>query len=113
MEFKPLRFNERVAFIRGTNSKKHICFFLGYGIYLGKQTPTIKEINNIKRKDKKLIANKMNKADKFLLDDGNIYWAWDGYFISIERFKKLFINDYYKEGWRIINVDNKGRWRKK
>jgi len=112
MTYRPLEINEEIAFVRGMNSNKHICYLLGYGKYLGKYIPTKDEINNIKRKDKKSLAFRIKEACKFLLKDGNIYWEWDGYFINKNRFKELFIDDIYKEGWKIIYVDKNGRWRK-
>jgi hypothetical protein len=74
MKYKPLEVNEKIAFVRGMNGDKHICYFLEYGKYLGKYIPTKDEIKNIKRKDKKLLASRNKEACKFLLEDGNIYW---------------------------------------
>ena len=103
-----IEINDRVALILKTNVPNKQCFFLGYGIYEGR-FPL----------DKKYCSKKVKKLDvkkddscRFKLDNGEIYFDIDIWVMSEERFNAAFINDEYKEGWKIINIDRKGRRRK-
>jgi hypothetical protein len=107
---KIVNIGDRIAFITKTNADTAKCYFLGYGKYLGKMIPTKEEIDLITNKKKHKIAkNVIDPVCKFLLDDGSIVWQWDGWFISEERFIKVFIEDEYNENWEAINVDIHGK----
>jgi hypothetical protein len=103
---EPIKIGERVGLVLKTNVRKHYCFFLGYGVYEGQFIP----IDSIDKRVKRL--NEEQKiCCRFKLDSGEIIYDFQCWFMSEERFNEAFINDCYEEGWKIINVDNKGRRR--
>jgi hypothetical protein len=98
--------NERVALISKTNTKKHLCYFIGYGIYCGKFTVPL---NDKLDKKGRAIAKKFIPCCKFITDDNKIFYDYECWEISEERFKAAFVNDEYKEGWKVIKVNRKSR----
>lgn len=113
-ENRVIEIGERIAFIKNTNARNRKCYLLDYGKYLGKYIPTEDDILLVtNKKKKKLMRKNSNEACKFLLDDGTIVWfPWDGWFMLESRFKEVFINDCFNEGWKVVNIDMKGRRRK-
>ena len=101
-----LQVNDRVALISKTNSRKHKCYFIGYGIYNGKFTVPL---NDKLDKKGRAIAKKFIPCCKFTTDDDKIFYDYECWFMSEERFKAAFVNDEYKEGWKVIKVNRKSR----
>jgi len=99
--------NDRVGIIINTKDSTKECFFLGYGIYEGKYIPSGDNLS----KKAKLLSKEKKESCRFKLDDGNIIYATDCWFMFEERFNAVFVNDEYEEGWKIINVDIKGKRR--
>lgn len=104
---EPFNIGERIGIILKLDTRKRNCFFLGYGIYEGKFIPPA----NVPSKKGKKLHNEHESTDRFLCDDGNTYWMYESWIISEERFKEVFINDCYKENWKVINVDIHGKRR--
>lgn len=102
---KIIEVGDRVATILELNNNKHKCYFLGYGAYQGKQ---IVPENTEGKKCKRFIKFHI-PAGKIEMDDGNIYWDFQCWIMGEKRFKEVFIKDCYKEGWKIVEVDLKGR----
>ena len=109
IESKHLQIGDRVGVILKTNGITRQCFFLGYGIYEGKQPL---DFNYISSKMKRKLGDSNKEGHRFKLDNGEIYYDVDIWFMGEERFNAVFVNDEYEEGWKIINVDRKGRRRK-
>jgi predicted PolB exonuclease-like 3'-5' exonuclease len=105
MNTKPLEVGERIAAILKLNVMNKKCYFLGYGVYEGKD---IVPENTSGKRSKKFIRFHI-PCCKLCMDDGNIYYDFQCWFMSEERFKEVFIKDCYKEGWKVVEVDLKGR----
>jgi len=108
--------NTRKAIVLKLNFNKKKCFLLGYGIYEGKFIPDTVILRRILNKKKRrlvenLIVDKI-ECCRFKMDDGQILYQFDGWFIPEKRFIDLFVNDSEKEGWKVINVDIYGKRRK-
>ena len=103
----PLEINDRIAVILKSDAKTRQCYFLGYGIYEGKM-PLDKQYCS--KKVKKMNLGKVD-SHRFKLDNGEIYFDIDVWFMSEERFNAAFVNDEYKAGWKVVNIDRKGRRR--
>ena len=101
-----LQVNDRVALISKTNSRKHKCYFIGYGIYNGKFTVPL---NDKLDKKGRYISKNFIPCCKFTTDDDKIFYDYECWFLSEERFKAAFVNDEYKEGWKVIKVNRKSR----
>jgi hypothetical protein len=106
-----IKVDDRIAFILKLKEEKKECYFVNYGVYEGQFKPDIDDFIDIKKKKKRRMIENTEFACRFKLDDGTIAWQWQGWWISEDRFKEIFIDDYYKENWQIINVDAKGRRR--
>jgi hypothetical protein len=100
-----IEINDRIAFIEKLDTAKKLCYFIDYGKYLGKVkvTKEISEIIPVKKRLQKLSIGK--EVCYFILDNGNIVYQWSGWWVSENRFKEIFIDDCYKEGWKIVNVE--------
>ncbi len=103
-----IKIGDRIAIILKTDNRTRNCFLLGYGIYEGKFIPPA----NVPSKKGKKFHNEYEPTDRFLCDDGNIYWMYESWIMSEDNFKAAFVNDCYDEGWKVINVDIKGKRRK-
>jgi hypothetical protein len=100
-----IEINDRIAFIEKLDTAKKLCYFIGYGKYLGKVkvTKEISEIIPYKKRLQKLSIGK--EVCYFILDNGSITYQWNGWWVSENRFKEMFIDDCYKEGWKIVVVE--------
>jgi hypothetical protein len=107
-----IEINDRVGVILKTDNKTKECFFLGYGIYEGKFIPDIINCSKKKLKHVKGLIKTNLEVCRFKLDNKEIYYDFDIWFMSAKRFEDVFIHDEYEEGWKIVNVDRKGKWRK-
>lgn len=106
-----LKIGDRVAVILKNEVdyiSNNICYFLGYGIYEGAVVPELK-----KETKKNKLHNKLCRigfpANRFKLDNGEIFYDYECWFMSEERFKKAFVEDEYHENWKVILVDRKGK----
>lgn len=104
-----LQIGDRIGFILKLRNEKKHCYFVGYGIYEGEFKPDIEDFKNIKKKKRIKMIENIKGSCRFKLDSGETVWQWQGWWLSEERFKEVFINDCYKEGWKVINVDMKGK----
>jgi hypothetical protein len=96
----------RVAIISKLDTFKHKCYFIGYGIFSDRCLIPFNK--NLNRDGKKL--SKLNGLHcKFITDDNKIFYDYECWIISEERFKKVFIEDEYKEGWKVIRVNRKSK----
>jgi hypothetical protein len=102
---EPLQIGDRVGVILKLNEKKRECYFLGYGTYMGK---SLVPEDAVGKKCKKFIKFHI-PAGKIIMDDKNVYWDFQCWIMSEERFNKVFVNDCYDEGWEIIDIDIHGR----
>jgi len=104
----PIEPGERVAVVLNRiNEKKHKIYFVGYGKYDG-----LYECPNSIKKLKKLALNKKILLGRITLENGGTAWLYNCWIHRAERFDELFIEDIYKEGWKVINVDLNGKFRK-
>ena len=103
---EPLKLGERVALISKNNVKRHLCYFMGYGIYEG-----FFEIPYNKKLDKlgKHLAKVGELHHRFKLDDNQIFFDYELWFMPEERFKEVFVRDYYCEGWKVIKTRRKSK----
>ena len=103
-----IEINDRVGIILKIDNETRKCYFLGYGIYEGKYVPSGDNLS----KKAKMLSRYKKESCRFKLDDGNIIYDIDCWIMSEGRFNAVFVNDEYKEGWKVINVDIKGKRRK-
>jgi hypothetical protein len=104
-----MEIGDRVGVILKTNNETRKCYFLGYGIYEGKYKLDARYCS---KRAVNVLINLDVDLCRFKLDDGDKIYDADCWFMSEERFNAVFVNDEYKEGWKIINVDRKGKRRK-
>lgn len=107
----------RVALVLKNDIKSEtekICYFLGYASCIGQIIVTNKDLlvqknwnNKSKRWYKARLPDKPYWA--FKKEDGEIFYEFECWFMLEERFRKAFIEDEYKEGWKVINVDRNGK----
>jgi hypothetical protein len=113
---EPIEVNSRVALILKLDDNKRNCYFLGYGIYEGKFVPDIGVLKRIYNKKRRRMIETSIKDGKencrFILDEGQILYDFDCWMMEEERFKVVFIDDVYDEGWKVININIYGKRRK-
>lgn len=101
-----IQINDRVAVISKNVVKLHRCYFIGYGVYNGKYTiPYNNKLNSYTKK----LSKSFIPCGKFTLDDGRIFYDCEVWIMSEERFIKAFVEDEYKEGWKVIKVNRKSK----
>ena len=103
---EPLKPNDRAALISKNYTKRHLCYFMGYGVYEGRyEIPYNKKLDRTGRK----LAVNGELHCRFRLDDGKVFFDYECWNMSEERFKVVFVNDEYKEGWKVIKVNRKSK----
>jgi hypothetical protein len=102
---EPINPGERIAIIRNTNDSTRKCYFLGYGIYEGKFVPP----NYVPSKKGKEFSKRNIECCKLKLDSGEVLWDFEVWFMLENRFKEVFVNDYYKEYWEVIDIEINGK----
>ena len=103
---EPLKPGERIALISKNDNGRHISYLIGYGIYDG-----FFEIPYSKRLDKigKQLAKRGGTHCRFHLDNGCVLFDYECWFMAEDRYKEVFINDEYKEGWRVVHINKKSK----
>jgi len=107
-----IKIGDRIGLILKTNVNTKECFFLGYGVYEGRFVPDIINCSKKYRKNAKWLIRENKEICRFKLDNGEIFYEFDTWCMSEERFNAVFVNDEYKEGWKVINIDRYGKRRK-
>lgn len=101
-----IKTGERVALILKLDTKKRICYFLGYGVYDGEYIP---ELDLTNKKTERITTKTNQESCRFTLDTGEVFYDYFVWFMEEDRFNKVFLNDCYEEKWKVKLCNKYGK----